>query len=114
MTLSRVERLRCLMPDLFLPAALAGKAALVTGAAVRVGRSIALALAGCGADVAVHYRSSRPQAEETAGAIRALGRRAAAVRSDLSRPEDCARTVREAAGELGGFDFLVHSAANFH
>lgn len=102
------------MPDLFLPAALAGKAALVTGAAVRVGRSIALALAGCGADVAVHYRSSQPQAEETAGAIRALGRRAAAVQSDLSRPEDCARTVREAAEELGGFDLLVHSAANFH
>jgi pteridine reductase len=102
------------MADLFRSDALAGKAALVTGAAVRVGRAIALALAGSGADVAVHYRSSDAPASEVVGSIRKLGRRSAAVRSDLARPEECARTVREAAQALGGLDLLVHSAANFH
>src|SRR5262249_43350387 len=48
------------------------------------------------------------------GSIRKLGRRSAAVRSDLARPEECERTVREAAQALGGLDLLVHSAANFH
>src|SRR5262249_5925501 len=114
MTLSFFKRLRCLMADLFRPDALAGKVALVTGAAVRVGRAIALALAGSGADVTVHYRSSDAPASELVGSIRKLGRRSAAVRSDLARPEECERTVREAAQALGGLDLLVHSAANFH
>jgi NAD(P)-dependent dehydrogenase (short-subunit alcohol dehydrogenase family) len=92
---------------------LAGKAALVTGAAVRVGRAIALALAEAGADVAVHYRSSKPQAEETVRAIHALGRRALAISADLAEPEECRGTVRRAAQELGGLDLLVHSAASF-
>jgi pteridine reductase len=93
---------------------LAGKVALVTGAAVRVGRAISLALADAGADVAVHYLSSAARAEETAGAIRALGRRTLAIRADLGRPEECRRAVEEAANGLGPLDLLVHSAANFH
>jgi NAD(P)-dependent dehydrogenase (short-subunit alcohol dehydrogenase family) len=93
---------------------LAGKAALVTGGAVRVGRAIALALAGAGADVAVHHFSSGARAEETVGAIRALGRRALAIRADLGSPEECRRAVKEAVSGLGTLDLLVHSAANFH
>jgi len=93
---------------------LEGKAALVTGAGIRVGRAIALALAGAGADVAVHYRSSKPQAEETARTVRSSGRRALAVEADLARPQECRRAVREAAAGLGGLDLLVHSASNFH
>lgn len=92
---------------------LAGKTALVTGAGVRVGRAIALALAGSGADVAVHYRSSRAGAEEVAGAIRGLGRRAAAIPAELASPEECERLVRAAAGALGPLDLVVHSASNF-
>jgi len=93
---------------------LAGKAALVTGGGVRVGRAISLSLAAAGADVAIHYRSSRSEAESAAEKIRAAGRRAEIVEGDLARPEDCRRVVAEAIGALGGLDFLVHSAANFH
>ena len=93
---------------------LAGKTALVTGAGVRVGRAIALMLARSGADVAVHYRSSRSAAEEVAAAIRSLGRRSAAVQADLASPEDCRRLVRETLRALGGLDLLIHSASNFH
>ncbi len=96
------------------PDSLAGKLALVTGAAVRVGRAISLALADSGADVAVHYLSSRAQAEETVEAIRALGRRSLAIRADLGQPEECRRAVKEAVNGLGPLDLLVHSAANFH
>jgi pteridine reductase len=93
---------------------LAGKTALVTGGGVRVGRAISLGLAAAGADVAIHYRSSRSEAERAAGEIRAGGRRAGIVPGDLARPDDCRRVVRDSIAFLGSLDFLVHSAANFH
>ena len=96
------------------PNLLAGKVALVTGAAVRVGRAIALTLAGSGADVAVHYFSSGARAEETARDIRALGRSTLAIRADLGSPEECRRAVKETVNGLGPLDLLVHSASNFH
>ena len=92
---------------------LAGKSALVTGAGVRVGRAIALSLARSGADVAVHYRSSRLEAEEVAAESRSLGRRATPLQADLADPEECRRLVREAAAALGPLDLLVHSASTF-
>jgi pteridine reductase len=95
-------------------AALLGKVALVTGGGVRVGRAIAVGLGVAGADVAVHYRESGAGAEEVAREIRSAGRRAALVQGDLARPDDCRRVVRESIAALGGLDFLVHSAANFH
>ena len=98
------------MSDPLLP----GKVALVTGAAIRVGRSIALALARAGADVAVHYRSSGEEAGRVAAEIRALGRRVEPVKADLADPAQCASLVREVAASFGGIDLLVHSAANFH
>ncbi len=91
-----------------------GRIALVTGAGVRVGRAIALALAQAGADVAVHYRSSAGPAEETAAAIRAAGRRAVLAQGDLASPDACRDVVRASARGLGALDLLVHSAANFH
>lgn len=93
---------------------LAGRAALVTGAGVRVGRGIAIALGAAGADVAVHYRGSAAAAEAVAAEIRAGGRRATPLQADLAHPEDCRRLVRSAVSALGGLDLLVHSAANFH
>jgi pteridine reductase len=94
--------------------ALSGKTALVTGAAVRVGRAIALRLAEAGADVALHYRGSAREAEEAAARVRGLGRRAVVLQGDLALPEDCRRVVREALAGLAGLDLLVHSASTFH
>ncbi len=89
--------------------------ALVTGAAVRVGRAIAGSLAGAGYRVWIHYRSSREPAQDLA---RELGPRALGpVAADLADPEaraDLARRVRDPSGPAGGrLDLLVNSAASF-
>ncbi len=92
---------------------LTGKAALVTGAGVRVGRAIALALAEAGADLAVHHRDSGAEAAKVVQEIAALGRRAFALRADLARPDECRAVIRDAIRSLGTLDLLVHSAASF-
>jgi pteridine reductase len=97
-----------------MPAPLAGKVALVTGAGIRVGRAIAEELAANGADLAVHYRASEDAARNLAEAVRARGGRAACIGGDLAVPDDCRRIVRRTIEELGGIDLLVHSAANFY
>jgi pteridine reductase len=81
--------------------------ALVTGAAKRLGRAIALGLHGAGYRVAVHYRSSRAEAEETA---RLLGGAPLVQGDQAAEPE---RIVREAVRALGGLSLLVCSAAQF-
>ena len=93
---------------------LKGRAALVTGAGIRVGRAIALALAEAGADVAVHYFTSARPAEDACDGIRALGRHAVSVRGDLADTAACEATVAAAVEAFGGLDLLVHSAATFH
>jgi NAD(P)-dependent dehydrogenase (short-subunit alcohol dehydrogenase family) len=90
---------------------LRGAVALVTGAGRRVGRRIALRLAEHGADVAVHYRSSRRDAEALARELRALGVDAEALRADLARPADCERLARTAVRRFGRVDVLVNSAS---
>ena len=92
---------------------LAGRRALVTGGAVRVGRALSLALADMGLDVAVHYRASAGPAERCADECRARGVRAVTVAGDLGAADECRRVVAEAQGALGGVDVLVNSAANF-
>jgi len=89
--------------------ALEGRRALVTGAARRTGRALALALARAGADVAVHYRSSATEAQEVAGQIRGAGRRAIAVQADLADAEQAMRAANEAADALGPIDILVNN-----
>jgi pteridine reductase len=86
---------------------------LVTGAAVRVGRAIALTLARAGAHVAVHYRSSRDHAASVVAEIQAMGRRASALQADLEDPGSCRDLVRRAIASLGPLDWLVHSASVF-
>jgi len=81
--------------------------ALVTGAAKRLGRAIALELHRTGARVAVHYRESKKEAEETA----ALLGGAPLIQGDQGREPE--RIVREASRALGGLDLLVCSAARF-
>jgi pteridine reductase len=92
---------------------LAGRRALVTGGAKRVGRSIALALARNGMRLALHYNSSRSDAEKTLEQVSALSADALLLAADLS-DRDAARTlVDRAVTALGGLDLLVLSAANF-
>jgi pteridine reductase len=92
---------------------LLGRRALVTGAGVRLGRAIALALGRAGADVAVHYRGSRAGAEETAAALRTLGRRAPLVQGDQAAEGGPEQIAAGAVDALGGLDLLVLSAAGF-
>jgi len=89
------------------PFSLEGRVALVTGSAGGLGAAYALALAGAGADVAVHDRSA---GDETCEGIRALGRRTIAVVGDITAPETPERLVRETLEGLGGLDILVNNA----
>ncbi len=88
-------------------------AVLVTGAAKRLGRAIALRLARDGYDVAIHYRSSKPEAEAMAAEIKALGRRTALVDGELSKEAEVATIVPRASAALGGLTALVNSASVF-
>jgi NAD(P)-dependent dehydrogenase (short-subunit alcohol dehydrogenase family) len=89
---------------------LRGKAALITGGK-RIGAVVAQRLAGRGMDVVLAYNRSSAEAEATAAAIRSAGRRAAAIRADLSHAADCAALVDGAAGALGRLDVLVNMAS---
>jgi pteridine reductase len=87
--------------------------ALVTGAARRVGRAIALELARAGFDVAVHYCRSEGQAQDVSGLVRSLGRRAVPVPGDLADPDTPARVVEATLTSLGGLTVLVNNASVF-
>ena len=87
-----------------------GKVAIVTGAAQGIGRAIAGALAREGCAVTVHFRESAAQAEAVAAGLRAGGRRALAVRADVTDGVQVEAMVRRAEEALGGVDVLVHNA----
>lgn len=89
------------------------KSVLVTGSAKRIGRQIALDLAGDGWDVAVHCNSSIAEAEEVAGLIVRMGRRAVIVRGDLADPAVPERLIVEASKALGGLTCLINNASVF-
>jgi len=92
---------------------LAGRNALVTGGAVRVGRTLSLRLAALGADVALLAREETEAAADTAREIAALGARAVVVAGDLLSAETPARAIAEATAALGPVDILVNNAAIF-
>ncbi|WP_417672698.1 SDR family oxidoreductase [Pseudodonghicola sp.] len=88
--------------------------ALVTGAGARLGRAMALYLAGRGFDVAVHYSTSQEGAEETAAAIRALGRRAVTLHADLLDEDQTQTLFPRAVEALGGpVTCLINNASIF-
>ncbi len=94
--------------------ALAGQVALVTGAAHRLGRAIALELAACGADILVHYHSSNDASvDETLAAIRALKVQAHAQQADLGEAAGVERLFAGLRAHFGRLDILVNSAALF-
>jgi 3-oxoacyl-[acyl-carrier protein] reductase len=89
-----------------------GRVALVTGAGTGFGTAIAEALAGEGADVLVHYRSSAVGAAETVARIRAGGRRAETVQGDISSWGDVQRMAEEAFARFGRVDVLVNNVGD--
>ncbi|HEX3968496.1 MAG TPA: SDR family NAD(P)-dependent oxidoreductase [Edaphobacter sp.] len=92
---------------------LTGKTALVTGAAKRIGRAIALGLAERGANVAITYLGSQPEAEKTVRALAAHDIDALAARCDLRDPESIQQTMASVIEEFGQLDLLVNNAGVF-
>lgn len=89
---------------------LQNRVALITGGK-RIGQTVARELAARGADVAVSYRGSRDEAEQTAADVRAAGRRAIVVAVDVGNAADCQSLVATVAAELGRLDVLVNMAS---
>ncbi|GAB6180589.1 3-oxoacyl-[acyl-carrier-protein] reductase [Desulfotomaculum defluvii] len=87
-----------------------GKVAIVTGASRGIGKAIALALAGAQADIVVNYAGRADAAEETAAAIRQLGRRALVYQADVANTQQVQEMVNAALNEFGKVDILVNNA----
>ncbi len=92
---------------------LQGGVALVTGAAKRIGRAVAMRLAMEGADVVIHYNRSKPEAQAAVAEIEKLGRKAAALQADFCSLADIKHLFQQTAERFGRLDILVNSAANF-
>ena len=87
--------------------------ALVTGAAKRIGRSLALGLAAAGADVAITYNGSKAEAQETVEALQQLNVRAMAVACDVRNIDSVQAAVAAVVERFGGLDILVNNAGTF-
>jgi pteridine reductase len=92
---------------------LENKVALVTGAAHRVGKAIALALAQEGADIVVHYGGSADAAQETAREIEAMGRRVLLHQANMGDWDSASQLGRAALAHFGQVDILINSASSF-
>jgi len=92
---------------------LEGQVALVTGAAKRIGRDIALRLASDGADVVINYQASKPEAEELAREIGAMGRRALAIQGDVAQRKDVEEMFAAVEATFKRLDILVNNAGMF-
>lgn len=88
-------------------------AALVTGGAIRLGKAIALALAGAGFDIALHYNSSEGAAQETAAEIEALGVRCIPFRADLGEASDFSELMGQVVDAFPRLELLVNSASGY-
>lgn len=92
---------------------LAGRVALVTGSAERVGRELALGLAAAGADIVVNHLRQAAKARAVVREIEMLGRRATAIEADVAVPEECRLLVQSSLQQMGHLDVLVHNASSF-
>ena len=92
---------------------LAGKVALITGGARRLGRASALALAEAGADVAITFRTSAREAQRALIDLRSFGVRAEALPCDVTDETSVKAMIKQVAKRLGGLDILVNNAANY-
>lgn len=91
----------------------AGRVALVTGGAIRVGRAVAVRLAQAGLDVAITYRSSQAQAASAAEEIRALGRRCHLIHADFEDAAAVEHVHEQVSAACGRLDVLVNNASVF-
>jgi 3-oxoacyl-[acyl-carrier protein] reductase len=89
---------------------LSGKVSLVTGASRGIGRAIAIAFGAAGVDVAVNYLTQEGAARETCERVRAHGRRAVAIRADVSQSVEVARLVKTVEEQLGSVEILVNNS----
>src|SRR5467141_931267 len=92
---------------------LQGRVVLVTGAAKRIGRAVAVRLAAEGADIVVHYNRSKSDAEDTVAEIVKLGRKSIAIQADLCSLAQIKRLFQQTVYQFGRLYILVNSAANF-
>jgi enoyl-[acyl-carrier protein] reductase III len=95
-----------------MPEALAGKVALVTGAARGIGRAVALKLASAGCDVVANYYNSHEEAEAVCAEIRATGRRAVAIKASVGLPESVDELFAELKKHFDRVDIVVSNAAS--
>jgi NAD(P)-dependent dehydrogenase (short-subunit alcohol dehydrogenase family) len=93
--------------------AITQKTVLITGAARRLGRAIALELAGAGWNVAVHYNGSKRDADDTVATLRALGVRAEGLAADLADESETAALIGRSRAALGPLGALVNNASLF-
>ncbi len=98
------------LPDAPYYPMLTGQPALVTGANSGIGRAVALGLARAGADVVVNYVTQPEAAEEVAHEIEGMGRRAIALRADVSKEEDVERMFADAIAQFGTLHIMVSNA----
>ena len=97
----------------FSPKPLAGRVALITGGARRLGRAFAVALAEAGANVVITFHRSGGQVQPLTRQLERHGARALAVRCDVTDPKSVRSAVREVARKLGGIDILVNNAGTY-
>lgn len=90
------------------------RVALITGASVRLGHEMSLALAKKGCKIAVHYRLHDKEARETAERIRAMGRDALLLRADLAKSDQVVELARRTHSHFGRIDILINNAALFY
>jgi glucose 1-dehydrogenase len=103
------------LPPVVMPACeelrlLAGQKALVTGGSSGIGRAIAIALGGAGADVAVNYRSGEQEAQEVVGAIKEKGSNAIALQADVAKEDQVQTMFARTLEAFGTVDILVANA----
>ena len=101
------------MVSALAPRPLEGQVALVTGAAKRIGRALALALAEAGASVAITFRNSEAEARQTVADLEKLGVQAAAFRAELRDPAQIRAAVDAAVARFSRLDILVNNAGVF-
>jgi NAD(P)-dependent dehydrogenase (short-subunit alcohol dehydrogenase family) len=92
---------------------LADQVAIVTGAAKRIGRSIALRLAAEGASIVINYESSKPEAQQLVEQLKSTGNRVIAVQGDVSKRADVQKLFAVTEAEFGRLDILVNNAGMF-